>query len=93
MAQTVLSLFGPDEVDADANGNAARQDVEEETSTASTSRKSLKRYFRPLWRRSYYLPLAHLLLINFPFALITFLYLFVGTLVSRDLFKARMARG
>ncbi|KAL5507041.1 hypothetical protein ACEPAH_6497 [Sanghuangporus vaninii] len=85
IAQTVLSLFGSDE--ADVNGDAARHDVEEE-SAAPSSRKSLKRYFRPLWRRSYYRPLAHLLIINFPFALVTFLYLFVGTLVGTSLLIA-----
>ncbi|KAL5524021.1 hypothetical protein ACEPAG_8194 [Sanghuangporus baumii] len=85
IAQTVLSIFGSDE--ADVNGDPARHDVEEEPAAAS-SRKSLKRYFRPLWRRSYYRPLAHLLIINFPFALVTFLYLFVGTLVGTSLLIA-----
>lgn len=40
-----------------------------------------KRYFRPLTQRAYYASLLHLLLINFPFELAAWIYLFVGTLV------------
>jgi hypothetical protein len=41
-----------------------------------------KRYFRPLMRRPYYAALFHLLFINFPFELVAWIFLFVGTLVS-----------
>lgn len=40
-----------------------------------------RRYFRPMTRRSYYTALSHLLFLNFPYALIAWLYLFVFTLV------------
>ena len=42
----------------------------------------VKRYFTPLIRRKYYAALFHLFFINFPFELVAWIYLFVGTLVS-----------
>ena len=42
----------------------------------------IRRYFRPMARRAYYSSLFHLLVLNFPYALITWVYLFVFTLVS-----------
>lgn len=41
-----------------------------------------KRYFVPLRRRVYYRALFHLLVLNFPYALIAWIYLFVFTVVS-----------
>lgn len=41
-----------------------------------------KRYFRPLIQKQYYAALLHLLFINFPFELVAWVSLFVGTLVS-----------
>ena len=43
----------------------------------------IKRYFRPMGRRAYYSAVFHLLVINFPFALLAWVYLFVFTLVGR----------
>ncbi|EJD03206.1 uncharacterized protein FOMMEDRAFT_168237 [Fomitiporia mediterranea MF3/22] len=87
LAQTVLSLFGTD--DADVERNAADPEGQEEAiSAALGSRKSLRQYFRPLWRLTYYRPLVHLLIINFPFALFSFIYLFVGTLTGTTLLIA-----
>ena len=88
IAQTVVSLFGADDVDADENAVG----VDGHEAVASSSRRSMKRYFRPLIRRAYYKPLVHLLIINFPYALCAFVYLFVGTLVS-DKLKRNLARG
>ena len=41
-----------------------------------------KWYFRPLVRSAYYKPLFHLLALNFPYALVAWLYLFIFTVVS-----------
>ena len=43
----------------------------------------IKRYFRPMGRRAYYSAVFHLLVVNFPFALLAWVYLFVFTLVGR----------
>lgn len=40
-----------------------------------------RRYFRPMTRRAYYSALSHLLFLNFPYALVAWVYLFVFTLV------------
>ena len=42
-----------------------------------------KRYFRPMGRKAYYFAVFHLLVVNFPFALLAWLYLFVFTLVGQ----------
>jgi hypothetical protein len=41
-----------------------------------------RNYFRPVGRRAYWSALLHLLVINFPYALLAWVYLFVFTLVS-----------
>ena len=41
----------------------------------------LKRYFRPLIRKSYYAALFHLMVVNFPYALAAWVYLFLFTVV------------
>lgn len=43
-----------------------------------------RRYFKPLMRRAYYSALFHLLVLNFPYALLAWVYLFVFTLVSTN---------
>ena len=43
----------------------------------------IERYFRPMGRRAYYSAVFHLLVVNFPFALLAWVYLFVFTLVGR----------
>ena len=86
ITQTVFSLFQEDGLDADMEHQQFErlEDGEEFEGIpgANSSRKSLKRYFRPLWRGAYYLPVLHLLLVNFAYGLVAFVYLFVGTLVS-----------
>ena len=42
---------------------------------------SLKRYFKPMGKKAYYSALFHLLVVNFPYALAAWVYLFVFTLV------------
>ncbi len=42
----------------------------------------IRRYLRPLRKKVYYMSLVHLLLVNFPMALIAWVSLFVLTLVS-----------
>ncbi|KZT04117.1 uncharacterized protein LAESUDRAFT_728315 [Laetiporus sulphureus 93-53] len=41
-----------------------------------------RRYFRPMGKRAYYAALFHLLLLNFPYALLAWLYLFVLTVAG-----------
>ena len=45
-------------------------------------RARLGHYFRPIGRRAYWSALLHLLVYNFPYALLAWVYLFVFTLVS-----------
>ncbi|KIO32249.1 hypothetical protein M407DRAFT_112031 [Tulasnella calospora MUT 4182] len=45
----------------------------------------LKWYFRPIVKKKYWMPALHLMVINFPFALAAWVYLFVGTLVGTTL--------
>jgi len=45
----------------------------------------VKRYFRPMGRRAYYSAVFHLLVVNFPFALLAWVYLFVFTLTGTTL--------
>jgi hypothetical protein len=49
--------------------------------TGSSFSAALKRYFRPLIRKSYYAALFHLMVVNFPYALAAWLYLFIFTVV------------
>ncbi|KAI0779600.1 hypothetical protein C8Q74DRAFT_1367468 [Fomes fomentarius] len=41
-----------------------------------------RRYFAPLKRRAYYSALLHILVLNFPYALVSWIFLFVFTLVG-----------
>ncbi len=50
-----------------------------------TLSKKLKEYFRQLGRREYWLPVLHLLILNFPFALVAWLYLFLGVFIGTTL--------
>lgn len=45
-----------------------------------------RHYFRPIGRRAYWSALLHLLVFNFPYALLAWVYLFVFTLVSPKCF-------
>ncbi|KAI6040224.1 hypothetical protein EDC04DRAFT_2678023 [Pisolithus marmoratus] len=47
--------------------------------------KSWRRYFRPLGRRACHAALFHLLVLNFPFALVVWIYLFLFTLTGTTL--------
>ncbi|KAG6822459.1 hypothetical protein H0H92_013813, partial [Tricholoma furcatifolium] len=46
------------------------------------------RYFRPLTRRAYYSSLFHLVVLNFPYALAAWVYLFVFTVAGTTLLMA-----
>lgn len=93
LTHTVFSMFqtdGDDDDGEDENGNPDRElrlVENEETSIRSPSggffsRHAWRRYFGPVVRKAYYKSLLHLLLLNFPYALVTWVYLFVFTLVS-----------
>jgi hypothetical protein len=91
VAQTFLSLFHADDHSSDIevahddllppNGSPDDPTVCSRCSNL-LSKRTWKRYFRPLIHRAYYTALFHLLFINFPYALLTFVCLFVLTLVS-----------
>ena len=82
IAQTVLSLFQTDDTDVYSEEGSNRPISQDISGSPLASRRSFRRYFRPVWKSAYYRPLAHLLFINFPYALFAFVYCFVGTLVS-----------
>jgi hypothetical protein len=50
-------------------------------------RSRWRHYFRPVGRRVYWSALLHLLVINFPYALLAWVYLFVFTLVSAFIWR------
>lgn len=97
LAHTVFSLFQTeDDDDADFSGSLEERallsprdytndnhHVGEPVSRAHGifSLRMWQRYFRPLVRKAYYKSLFHLLVLNFPFALVAWVYLFVFTLV------------
>ncbi|KAG2016504.1 hypothetical protein CC2G_009668 [Coprinopsis cinerea AmutBmut pab1-1] len=96
LAQTVLSLFQVDPEDeeggiflpeegidtmADEHGDrGSLHSMRHEFSCFSLA--SWERYFRPMGRPLYWRALVHLLVINFPFALAAWVYLFVFTLTG-----------
>jgi len=96
LAQTILSLlqFEPadesDDVDiyevlADGRDDTFAHDSRQsQHSGAPTESRSGRwsRYFRPMTRRAYHAAVFHLLVLNFPYALIAWVYLFVFTVVS-----------
>lgn len=48
----------------------------------SLHKRAWARYFRPMGRKAYHAAVFHLMVVNFPYALIAWIYLFVFTLVS-----------
>lgn len=97
LAQTVFSLFG-DEDGTDNECDYLPQSLPSHSHSHSlhlqrtssleheegerSRRSAWRRYFRPLVRRVYWMALFHLLVLNFPYALVTWIFLFVFTLVS-----------
>ena len=94
LAHTILSLFQLETDDgvqlhdgaedrlflssADDNGSLGSSQSQR---TGFFSSAAWKRYFRPLSRKSYYAALFHLTVINFPYALAAWVYLFIFTVV------------
>ena len=94
LAHTVLSLFQVETDDrvylndgvedsqllstGDDNGSVQSS---QSHSTAFFSLATWRRYFRPLSRKSYYAALFHLTVVNFPYTLAAWVYLFVFTVV------------
>jgi hypothetical protein len=95
LAHTVLSLFQFESDDgvyfhdgaedrqllSSGNDNGSLLQSSQSHSTAFFSSAALKRYFRPLIRKSYYAALFHLIVVNFPYALAAWVYLFIFTVV------------
>ncbi|TFK53838.1 hypothetical protein OE88DRAFT_1656209 [Heliocybe sulcata] len=100
LAHTVFSMFqSDDEMDLDENDrdyaplptHPPREGSEESSApSAAWNRRSRswRMYWRPLARRRYWMSLAHLLVVNFPFALAVWVYLFVFTLTGTTLLMA-----
>jgi hypothetical protein len=99
LAQTVVSAFRMD-LDSDAEDadepehgppavgtlpNDHLPHVTGVTRRRPGCRARLRHYFRPIGRRAYWSALLHLLVYNFPYALLAWVYLFVFTLVSDSL--------
>ncbi|KLO14243.1 hypothetical protein SCHPADRAFT_826688 [Schizopora paradoxa] len=85
MAHTVMSIFQADDDDTDP---LRIGDENESTNANAALSRGWRRYFRPMRKSSYYWPIVHLLFINFPYALLAFVYLFVGTLTGTALLIA-----
>lgn len=88
LAHTVLSLF-EDPINGDGEERALLSpelrplpDYVHPRSFRVSSAQSWKIYLRPLVQKVYYKSLFHLLLLNFPYAVISWVFLFVFTLVS-----------
>ena len=102
LAQTVVSAFRMDldsevEEDAEQTSNGTPADTAAvqllpDTTPGITRRRARgwrsrwRHYFRPIGRRAYWSSLLHLLVFNFFFALLAWIYLFVFTLVRTILF-------
>jgi hypothetical protein len=100
LAQTVVSAFRMD-LDSDAEdtdepshgppavGTLPNDHLPHATGVTRRQprgcRARLGHYFRPIGRRAYWSALLHLLVYNFPYALLAWVYLFVFTLVSDSL--------
>ena len=95
LAQTLVSLFQP-EPESEFEGSNGEFEgsqllhvheadglhcVNEFDRIRSRYSRTWRRYFRPMTRMVYYRSLFHLLVLNFPFALAAWVYLFVFTLV------------
>lgn len=91
LAHTVLSLFQLETDDGvhldddrqfissgDDNGSLRSS---QSHSTAFFYSAAWKRYFRPIISKSYYTALFHLVVVNFPYALAAWIYLFIFTVV------------
>lgn len=87
LTHTVLSIFQTEEDDSSEDSlrfSLANDGVSVRSSQRGTgffSGAALRRYFRPLSMKSYYRALFHLLVINFPYGLVAWIYLFVFTVV------------
>lgn len=91
LAHTVLSLFQTEDDDGgdyEERGASELESLPEYVQPRGFfSAQSWKRYFRPLVQKVYYLSLFHLLALNFPYALIAWIFLFVFTLVCSVMSK------
>ncbi|KAL0957040.1 hypothetical protein HGRIS_003140 [Hohenbuehelia grisea] len=98
LAHTLLSIFNPDDDEETIPSELDEQNRvlvmgEDEACVTSRprgifSRQAWGRYFRPMTRKAYYMSLFHLLVVNFPFGLVAWVYLFVGTLTGTILLMA-----
>ncbi|KAF7427834.1 hypothetical protein PC9H_007050 [Pleurotus ostreatus] len=99
LAHTLLSLFQPEGDDDSSSDLLADVDTSEGRillmSEEAPSRRApllstegLKRYFRPVVKQKYYWSLLHLAVLNFPYALLAWVYLFVFTLTGTTLLMA-----
>ncbi|KIY53619.1 hypothetical protein FISHEDRAFT_32936 [Fistulina hepatica ATCC 64428] len=100
LAQTLVSLFQDDDGECDQLNEREplieRTQLEEESADAEVrprrggilSGVAWRRYFRPMSQIHYYKSLLHLYILNFPYALAAWVYLFVFTLTGTTLLLA-----
>ncbi|KAF8897838.1 hypothetical protein BD779DRAFT_1432248 [Infundibulicybe gibba] len=95
LAQTVFSLFHTEdesdytEVDERVYMYAGEAGLEDAVHRERGSlARRWKKYFRPMSQPAYYKALFHLLVLNFPYALMAWVYLFVFTLTGTILLVA-----
>ncbi|EKM54791.1 uncharacterized protein PHACADRAFT_147058 [Phanerochaete carnosa HHB-10118-sp] len=93
LAQTFISAFRPDR-DCDLDPEEATLDSDSDDALDSPTPRAVPeeqqrlrrgrwaRYFRPLTMKAYYSALFHLLFLNFPYALVAWIFLFVFTLTG-----------
>jgi hypothetical protein len=83
LTQTVISLFLDEDEDGSdiILGDDRVSVLSTQRGTGVFSRAAWRRYFRPLGIWAYYRALFHLLLVNFPYGLLAWVYLFVFTVV------------
>lgn len=86
---TDLDYDLPSDTDRSGFGHTAWPDGEDNCDQSAQhrhcallSRRVWRRYFTPVTKKVYYMALLHLLVLNFPYALAAWVYLFVFTLVS-----------
>lgn len=92
LAHTIFSLFYDPEGESEDDGHRQQSRHDAQLSSHDAlghptrwplfSKRAWARYFRPLGRRAYHAAVFHLLVLNFPYALMAWIYLFVFTLVS-----------
>lgn len=76
------ALRGEDLGHQDQHAGQAQNALQHRPGRWSIHKRAWARYFRPMGRKAYHAAVFHLMVANFPYALIAWIYLFIFTLVS-----------